>query len=269
MPEQRIVLGDWRDHADSIANDSVRLILTSPPYDNARTYEGTNDAVDFGELAQFFLRVLVPGGLVAMVLDGAVDDGSQSVTPYRVICEWAALKGWRFLQMLVYGRQGLPGDYRGRFRKDHEPLILFVKDGPRHICNKEAFVQSTPTGKGLSIRFNSRNTDGSKRPISSTNPAARERVHRGSIWWYGPVGNGHNPSCKTGHPATFAEAFAFDAVKAWSNAGDLVLDPFAGSGTVGFACKALGREHIGFERVEKYHAIAMRRLALPAQTELL
>lgn len=252
-------LGRWQDTLRSIPDGSVRLILTSPPYDNARTYEGTNEPVDFGELAAFGLRVLMPGGTFAMVLDGAVNDGVQSVVPYRVICEWAAMAGWRFLQLLAYGRRGVPGEYLGRFRRDHEPLIVMVKDGAPHVCEKGRIAERALWAASKVGTFTERN--GSKRGPSTFNAAAVEKSNRGSIWWYGATGHGHDPSADTGHPATFAEAFARDAVDVWSNPGELVVDPFAGSATVGRACEDLGRRFIGSERVPKYHAIGMQRLA--------
>lgn len=253
-------LGRWQDRLADIEDGSARLILTSPPYDNAREYEGTADIVDFGELARFGLRVLMPGGIFAMVLDGAVNDGELSITPYRVICEWAAMQGWRLLQVLAYGRQGAPGEYRGRFRRDHEPLIVFVREGAGHVCEKERIVERAQfePSKWISVR----ERDGSRlRGRTSKDPAAVERKHRGSIWWYGSVGHGHDPSADTGHPATFAESFARDAVTVWSNVGDLVIDPFAGAATTGRVCADLGRNWIGAERVPKYHAIGVRRLA--------
>lgn len=280
-------LGTWQETLDDgpspVPDGSVRLILTSPPYDNARTYEGTNDLVDFAALARFALRVLCPGGVLAMVLDGAVNDGVQSVTPYRVICEWAALEGWRLLQVLAYGRQGAPGEYKGRFRRDHEPLILMVKDGAEHVCNKDAVAESASPIQAGSMT----ERDGSKRTGGfSERETFRPIRHRGSLWWYGANGNGHDPSASSGHPATFAERFARDAVDVWSNPGDLVCDPFAGSATVGRACEDLGRRFVGAERVGpcprcgggfpercacrskdcpagwlNYHAIGMARLA--------
>jgi hypothetical protein len=251
-------LGRWQDTLADLPAASVRLLLTSPPYDNARTYEGTQtEPVDFDELARFALRVLCPGGVLAMVLDGAVNDGEQSVTPYRVICEWAALDGWRLLQVLAYERHGIPGEYRGRFRKDHEPLLLFARAGASHVCNKDVLIERR---RAFTDKGTTRQRDGIMRGKTSVDPAAMERVHRGSVWHYGCVGHGHDPSSSTGHPATFAEAFALDAVKVWSNPGDLVCDPFSGSGTVAYACKALGRSFVGSERVPKYHAISLRRL---------
>lgn len=263
-------LGSWQSTLDAgpsrVPDASVRLLLTSPPYDNARTYEGTQtEPVDFGELARFALRVLMPGGTLAMVLDGAVNDGEQSVTPYRVICEWAAMPGWRLLQVLAYGRTGAPGAYTGRFRKDHEPLIVFVRDGAPHVNAKERVSTASAHDLRKAVGFaGARKRNGKMETFGQdTKGNAREVEnirHRGSFWDYGMVGNGQDPSSSLGQPATFAERFALDAVQVWSNPGDLVCDPFAGSATVGRACIDLGRSFVGAERVPKYHAIGVERL---------
>lgn len=259
-------LGRWQDVLADVLDGSVRLLLTSPPYDDARTYEGTCGPVDFGELAAFALRVLCPGGTLAMVLDGPVRDGEQSATPYRVAVEWSALPGWRFSQMLAYQRNGLPGEYRGRFRKDHEPLLVFVRDGDGRVCEKDRLAEPANCVLGSG---SARTSDGRMRQGGwGARPTARNIRHRGSVWSYGSVGHGHDPSCNTGHPATFAERFARDAVAVWSNPGDLVCDPFGGSGTVARACLDSGRKFVGAELVEKYHAIAERRLAQRSLSEV-
>lgn len=154
MSEADLRFGRWQDKLADVPDASVRLILTSPPYDNARTYEGTNEPVDFGELARFCLRVLMPGGVVAMVLDGAVNDGAQCVTPYRVICEWSEIEGWRLMQVLAYGRRGAPGEYLGRFRRDHEPLIVMVRDGANHVCEKVRIAERSmqPADSKFTVR---------------------------------------------------------------------------------------------------------------------
>jgi hypothetical protein len=271
---QELRLGRWQDVLASVEDGSARLVLTSPPYDAARTYEGTNEPVDFGELARFCLRVLAPGGVCAMVLDGAVNEGEQSVTPYRVICEWAAMSGWRLLQVLAYGRRGTPGAYAGRFRRDHEPMIVMVKDGAAHVCEKDRIASASKSDLSDAVGFaGARRRDGSKEIFgiaakSGVRREVRNVSHVGSIWWYGMVGHSQDPSADTGHPATFAEDFALDAVSVWSNPGDAVIDPFAGSATVGRACKTLGRRFIGAERVPKYHAIGTARLAKMAQPAL-
>lgn len=259
-------LGTYQDVLADVADGSVRLILTSPPYDNARTYEDTSEPVDFDALARFAQRVLCPGGVLAMVLDGTVTDGALSVTPYRVICEWAALPGWRLLQVLAYGRTGAPGAYKGRFRRDHEPLIVMVRDGAPHVCEKGRIADVAKHDMQKNVGYSSsRRRDGSMETFGQDSKGNGRLVanvrHRGSVWEYGMVGHGQDRSADTGHPATFAERFAIDAVNVWSSQGDLVLDPFAGSATVGRACIDLGRRFVGAERVPLYHGMGIARLS--------
>jgi len=253
-------LGRWQDVLRDIPDGSVRLILSSPPYDNARSYEGQHlEEVDFGRLGAFALRVLEPGGVLAMVLDGAINDCALSITPFRVACEWARLPGWHLHQVLAYGRHGTPGEYKGRFRRDHEPLWVWHKEGPI-ACNKDAIAERARNhASAKHHRWNTKR-DGSRRDVSLDRDVRQIR-HRGSIWDYGPVGHGHDPSASMNHPATFAEAFARDAITVWTNKGDLVVDPFSGSGTVGRACIDLGRRFIGAEFVETYYREARQRLA--------
>lgn len=257
-----IRLGEWADVLATVPDASVRLLLTSPPYDNAREYEGTvrdGDAVDFAAIADFAIRVLVPGGTLAMVLDGAVNDGVLSVTPFRVICEWAMRPEWVLNQVLAYGRMGQPGAYAGRFRRDHEPLIVFRKPGP-YVVNKDVIATRAMHRKTAADYDGvARRRDGTMQRATHDR-TLRDVRHRGSVWDYGPVGHGHDPSSDAGHPATFAERFALDAVAVWSNPGDLVCDPFSGSGTVAVACAALGRRFVGAERVPKYHAESLARV---------
>src|SRR6185369_12432944 len=131
-----------------------------------------------------------------------------------------------------------------------------------HLCEKGRLATTAKHDPIKALGSGQRKRDGSKRPfgMSRSGPRAIARVkHRGSCWWYGNVGHGHDPSSATGHPATFAERFALDAVLVWSNPADLVCDPYAGSGTVARACRTLGRRFVGAERVPAYHAAAVTR----------
>jgi hypothetical protein len=193
--------------------------------------------------------------------------GAAGARPWRHARdgEWAALDGWRLSQVLAYGRNGTPGEYHGRFRRDHEPLLVFHRDGAAHVCNKDvlAVAAAHPPHAGPGATATER--DGSKRAGGhASRESFRAIRHRGSVWHYGSVGNGHDPSSSTGHPATFAEAFARDAVRVWSNPGDLVCDPFSGSGTTARACVDLSRHFVGAEVVAKHHEQAVRRLAQTA-----
>jgi len=266
LADQDIRFGKWQDVLRDVPDSSVRLILTSPPYDDARDYAGAAEPVDFDGLADFALRVLAPGGVLAMVIDGAVSRGALSTTPYEVLVKWAKLPGWNLSQVLAYGRQGAPGEYKGRFRRDHEPLLVFVREGAPPVVNKDAVAEVSALDVHKSYNMGrQRERDGSFRQFGVSKDGgirrtARSIRHRGSIWWYGSVGNGHDPSCSTGHPATFSERFATDAVTVWSNPGDLVLDPFTGSGTVAKVAFDLERSFLGSECVKHYHRLAVDRL---------
>jgi hypothetical protein len=137
-------------------------------------------------------------------------------------------------------------------------LIVFVRDGGEQICEKERIAERAVKTAGM----NRTKRDASGSLVRSGSPGSADSLtcHRGSVWWYGANGHGVDHSSDTGHPATFAERFAVDAVKVWSNPGDLVCDPYSGSGTVAKACRDLGRSFVGAERVKLYHEMSLRRL---------
>jgi hypothetical protein len=140
-----------------------------------------------------------------------------------------------------------------------------VRSGAPHVCAKERVSTKWKHDPSVAIGRGCNVTREGKKVLFGVSASGTKRhvepvKHRGSLWWYGPVGHGHDASADTGHPATFAQAFAIDAVNVWSNPNDLVCDPFTGSGTVAVACRGLGRHFVGAERVPKYHEIALRRL---------
>ena len=82
----------------------------------------------------------------------------------------------------------------------------------------------------------------------------KKQRYRYNIWYF------QNVNKYISHPATFPEHLANDHIISWSNAGDLVLDPFMGSGTTGVACVNTGRRFIGIELDQGYFEIAKTRI---------
>jgi site-specific DNA-methyltransferase (adenine-specific) len=249
----------------SLESDSVDLILTSPPYEDARTYGGHSWKVKYlHRLGTESFRVLKSGGIVCIVIWGPVREyikgrgTERSVSAFQMILDWRKI-GFRFLDALAYGRLGVPGEYKGRFRCDWEICPVFIKPGAPHTVEKHRIAKkSRYVKRGLT---SSRRSNGSmyKRKASGhninfgvTNPS--------TFWWYGSVGHGHDPSCSTGHPATFSEAFARDVVRVFSNEGDLVIDPFVGSGTTGVVSLQERRRFLGFDVWKEAISIARRRI---------
>ena len=250
--------GDCREVLTSI--DGVALAFTSPPYDNARDYaQVTLD--DLEAVGAGILRALIPGGVSAWVIDGPVNERSRSTTPFEMVCRWARLDGWRFLECLIFARMGLPGAFAGRFRKDHEYMPVFVKDGAEHICDKRALAKPSLSSWRGHLTLARRRDGGQDARTASGWAVENEMKMPGTVWEYGRNVYGHDASYYFDHPAVFPETLARDAILCFSIPNAVVIDPFAGSGTTLRAAKDLGRRAIGIEIEERYCEIAARRLA--------
>lgn len=259
---QTIYHGDCRSLLRDIPEGSIDLVFTSPPYDNAR--DGAYESVSLHDLVNVgseCLRITKPGGVFVCNIDGPVIDKARSLTPFMAIIAWSELSGWRHLDTLVYRRNGAPGAYHGRFRKDHEYMTVFVKDGPRHTCNKREIATKSKHIGHIGHLTSVRRKDGvlAKRRVSGW-AAENNMTMPGTVWSYGSVGKHHDPSCDTGHPATFPEKLARDVLSVFSNPGDTVLDPFLGSGTTLRVARDIGRNGIGIELERKWCDVAAARI---------
>ena len=255
--------GDCREVLPRLDARAFSLALTSPPYDDARAYAGlTKD--DLEKIGLEFIRLLKPGGVAAWIIDGPVNDRARSTTPFEMICRWSAQPGWRFLECLIYGRLGAPGAYSGRFRKDHEYMPVFVRDGAEHACDKRSLARKSTCKEWQGAKARNRKRDGTIYERASSGWAVENKMTLpGTVWEYGRdvVGYGHDDSYFYDHPAVFPERLARDLIKCFSRPGDLIIEPCLGSGTTLRAAKDLGRRAIGIEIDERYCEIAARRLA--------
>lgn len=231
-------------------NTEADLVLTSPPYDDARTYG--NGVVwsfeDYQALGDLVFAALRPGGHCLMVLDGPVRrwrkgyGTERSFTPWRVMLDWAERVGFRVPDRLCYGRFGTPGAYAGRFRNDWEPLLWFQRPGSEGYFDKEAIAEKARWKVEPGQKAGSRKRDGT---MFVRGYSGSGLLHRGTLWDYENVGCGRLGGEDTKHPARFAEAFAEDVVRCFCPADGLVVDPFLGSGTTAVAALRHGRRFIG------------------------
>lgn len=233
----------------------VDLVLTSPPYDAARTYgHGVSFTFeDYQALGDGILSALKPGGQALVNLSGPVRDSprggtERSLTPWRVLLDWVDRVGLRSPDVLAYGRMGMPGAYAGRYRQDWEPLLWFVRPGETPYFDKNSIADDAVRGGYANLQANSRHKDGSLSVRSATGWAAEHgKRQRGTLWWYGAVGHGHGDTEleATGHPARFDFRLAKDVVVAHCPPTGTVCDPFTGSGTTALAAVSLGRSFVG------------------------
>lgn len=239
------------------------LVFMSPPYDNARTY-GNDISWSFEDYQRLGDRVFIalkPGGHCLMVLDGPVREWrkgkgtERSFTPWRVMLDWAERMGFRMPDRLVYGRHGVPGAYRGRFRNDFEMLLWFQKPGSIGFFNK--WDLTTPAiYPGYKHLNKARKPDGTQDVRRNSGKAFETGVrHRGTYWDYGDVGHRNDEASaeQTGHPARFCVRFAEDVVRCFCPPDGLVCDPFVGSGTTAVASVRHGRYFVGGDLYRDEH----------------
>jgi hypothetical protein len=245
------------DFAETLAAVEGRadLIVTSPPYEDARTYGADVDWTfeDYQRLGDAVARALRPdGGQCLMVIDGPVRDyrgdgwTERSVMPWRVLLDWRERLDLLAPELLTFYRLGYPGSYRGRFRNDDEPLLWFAKTGKRCL-NKYDVARKGNGGVRAGHAVSGRRADGSLYRQKAAGRAVEEDLKLpGTVWNYANTGAGHGgPTENEGHPARFPYALAADIVACFSNPGDLVVDPFVGSGTALVAALDGGRRFFG------------------------
>jgi DNA modification methylase len=248
--------------------ESVDLVVTSPPYDQLRAY---NDSSSwnfdvFKEVADGLIRVLKPGGVICWNVADAVvkyhkkQGTSKSGSSFRQ-CLYFQENGLNFHDNLIYAKHGprFPAGKAGtRYSNVYEYVFVMSKGTPEHVNllvdkpNKTAGIQGNKTGGGRNAKTGEIiKTDKGKRA------ATQDMGVRFNIWVIGNVfgGTGQTDRRAYEHPALMPNGLANDCIRSYSNEGDLVLDPFMGSGTTARQAAFNGRDFIGFEIDENYHKL--------------
>jgi adenine-specific DNA-methyltransferase len=233
------------------------LVAFSPPYCDARTYGAAvswTDA-DYRELGDHVFAALRPGGHALVNIDAPVREWrpghgtERGLHPWRMLLDWAERVGFDVPDRLAFGRLGVPGAYRGRFRNDWEPLLWFRRPGGDPWLDKVAISTPARSGEYARTSGSNRRADGSlyRRRVSGF-AAENGLLMPGTMWNYDMVGNGQTgcPSLEDAdHPARWPYRLAIDIVRCFCPPGGLVCDPFVGAGTTALACVHAGRRFVG------------------------
>ena len=237
---------------------SVDLTVTSPPYDNLRTYKGFK--WDFKATAKELYRVTKQGGVVVWVVGDATIKGSETGTSFRQALYFMEC-GFNLHDTMIYLKNGASfpaGKNSNRYSQVFEYMFVFskgkpttanlLKDKPNKWAGSSTFGVSSNRQKNGGIK------KGSKRTVG-------EFGYRNNVW---EIPNGKGYSASDGiayeHPAIFPEALAEGHILTWSNEGDIILDPMCGSGTTCKMAKLNGRNYIGIDIAEEYVEMARRRV---------
>jgi site-specific DNA-methyltransferase (adenine-specific) len=252
--------GDCLELMKTVPDGSVDLTVTSPPYDNLRTYNGNND--QWGEhvwrdVISNLHRVTTDGGVVVWVVGDATMKGSETGTSFKQAL-YAKEVGFNLHDTMIYEKDNPPPvGGSNRYYQNFEYMFVWSKGTPKTF-NPIMRTRKNKWNDKRTERFKgfTRDKDGNfkKKKVSLTG-----EVKVSNIFKY-VVGGGNSVEVGTKHPAAFPDKLANDQIISWSNEGDTVLDPFMGSGTTGISAKNLNRSFIGIELDKDYYNIAKGRI---------
>jgi DNA modification methylase len=254
LPINEIICGDNVATLATFPDDCIDLVVTSPPYDNLRTYGG--HSWDFEGVAQQLWRVIKPGGVVVWVVNDATVDGSETGTSFRQALRFMEI-GFRLHDTMIYERDPQFPD-KNRYQAGFEFMFVLAKGAPSAI---NLIADKKNSCFGQLVRGSNRQTNGKFQAASCTGQPIKEFGVRLNIWKFAAGGGVTTPDkFAFVHPAMFPEKLARDHILSWSNDGDIVLDPFSGSGTTAKMARLMGRKYIGIEINPEYCEIAKERL---------
>ena len=250
-----LILGDCIEEMWKMQDKVIDLTVTSPPYDNLRTYEGSlqwNEDIWQSVIKQLY-RITKDGGVVVWVVGDATIKGSETGTSFKQAL-YAKEVGFNLHDTMVWCKTKMPQNHN-RYEQGFEYMFIWSKGKPKTF---NGIRDKKNVEAGATAHASYRDKDGIVKKTSSFNKTKiAEFGLRTNLWFIKPCLGSKD---RHGHPAPFSEDLAHDHIISWSNEGDTVFDPFLGSGTTGKMAKQLKREFIGIECVPEYLEIAKKRI---------
>ncbi len=264
MQTNKILHGDCEQVLKDFPNDSIDLILTSPPYADQRKKDTSikPDAyVDwFLPKSEQFLRVLKPSGTFILNIKERVVKKERHTYVLDLIIQLRQ-QGWLWTEEFIWAKKNpMPGRWPNRFRDGWERLLQFNKSYDFNMYQNAVMI---PAGDAVKLNMKHLNESakirvehktGSGFGIKRSNWINRDMVY--------PTNVVHLPNVSTnkGHSAVFPIALPTWFIKLFTTENDIVLDPFVGSGTTALAAKRLERKYIGIDVHSEYCLLAEERV---------
>jgi site-specific DNA-methyltransferase (adenine-specific) len=262
-----IIHGYSEQELKGLPDNSVDMVFTSPPYADRRknTYGGISEDVYiewFKPIAVEIKRVLKPTGSFFLNIKPHTNKGERSLYVFDLVLSLKRDLGFLFVEEYCWTKNAFPGSLKGRFKNGFEPVYHFTKSNPNEITFNPVAC-GTPI-KPESIARTYRKQCGAPKNGSGMTGMNTTNIRNLELARPSNVINVNNVSnqftLKSEHSATFPEKLVEFFVKSFTNEGDVVLDCFAGSGTVGVVCKELNREYILIDKEEENIELCKKRI---------
>jgi len=254
----QIFLGDSKEILKQLPDNSVDLIFTSPPYADQRksTYGGIKPdkyVSWFLPISKELLRVLKPDGTFVLNIKEKVVNGERSTYVLELILEMRR-QGWLWTEEFIWHKKNsFPGKWPNRFRDSWERLLQFNKQKKFNMYQEAVMV---PMGDWAKSRLKNLSETDKKRDNSKVgsgfgkkvaNWVNRDKAYPTNVLHLATECNNKK------HSAAFPENLPEWFIKLFTKEGDVVLDPFMGSGTTNFVAQRMGRHSIGIEIKPEYY----------------
>ena len=260
MAKYDLYLSDCRDKMQELIKEGVKvdLTVTSPPYDSARSYGGTlewNFDV-FKQCANLLYEITNDGGVVIWVVNDSTIKGSESGTSFKQALYFKEI-GFNLHDTMIYQKANYVPLTHNRYEQTFEYMFCFSKGRPKTFnpiripCKNAGKIEAYGGNRRRVLDAN----QAVRNPEETTYRATKDTKYHPNVFTYTVGGQ------KTGHPAVFPDKLAEDQIISWTNEGDLVFDPFMGSGTTGKMAILNNRDFIGIEKVQDYYDISLKRIS--------
>ena len=242
---------DCLNFMQTIENDFVDLVVTSPPYDDLRDYKGY--LFNYQQIAKELYRIIKPGGVVVWVVGDEIKKGNKSLTSFRHALAFQEV-GFNVHDTMIYRKKNTPFMRSNAYTNCFEFMFVFSKGSPKTFNPlKERTARS-----GMEMLVHNKKSDGINKKILGR---LNEEKTKTNIWEYAVgLGGTTNDKIAFNHPAVFPEKLAQDHILSWSNEGDLVFDPMCGSGTTCKMALINNRNYLGCDIAQEYVDIAIERI---------
>lgn len=248
----KLLNGDCLKLMSNIPDKSINLTVTSPPYDDLKTYNGNIDQWSFDKfklVAEELYRITKQGGVVVWVVNDQTKKGNESGTSFKQALYFQEV-GFNLHDTMIWHKPNCFNfGSNNCYTQSFEYMFIFSKGKPNAIN----MIKDVPCkSAGQVLKGARKHADGKRDEVPDF--VCGEFKKRHNVWDINVSSN------TNGHPAVFPEQLANDHIISWSNEGDLVFDPFLGSGTTGKMAVLNNRNFIGIELDKEYYNTAKERI---------
>lgn len=236
---------------NNLDEESVDCVVTSPPYDNLRNYNGFSFSCE--KMTSSLFRVMKKGGVVVWVVGDKIIKGNKTLTSFKQALTFQQI-GFNVHDVMIYKKKNTPFMRSNAYTNCYEFMFIFSKGSPKTFNPlKEPTVRN-----GFEMLVHNKGADGVNKKVLKE---LKKEKTKNNIWEYAVgLGGSTNDRFAFKHPAIFPEKLARDHILSWTNEGDIVFDPMCGSGTTCKCAKLLNRIYIGCDISEDYVEIAKQRV---------